>query len=257
MWPKAWRRFREYVARRLEVTFCLVCVVLECRSVVGVHTVAMRLFLASYQFGAHYDRFAALIGEPGPVAVIPNACDAFADARQTAVGIDLTMLQRLGFRPDVLDLQDFVGRPEALRRALRRFGLVWVRGGNTFVLRAQFARSAADLVLPELLASDNLSYAGYSAGACLLTPDLHGLEIADDPTEVLPTCGIEPIWQGLGLVDHRIVPHVGSPDTDPTGVCQQLVDSYRGEGVAHWALTDNDVVVVDGNRVEVLTGRTL
>ncbi|NEW36982.1 peptidase, partial [Nocardia cyriacigeorgica] len=37
----------------------------------------MRLFLASYRFGAHYDRLAALAGAPGRVAVIGNACDAW------------------------------------------------------------------------------------------------------------------------------------------------------------------------------------
>lgn len=37
----------------------------------------MRLFLSSYRFGAHYDRLAALVGTPGRVAVVPNACDAW------------------------------------------------------------------------------------------------------------------------------------------------------------------------------------
>ncbi|MBU3061725.1 peptidase E [Nocardia sp. NEAU-G5] len=216
----------------------------------------MRLFLSSYRFGAHYDRFAALTGEPGPVAVIPNACDAWPAAWSSAVTSDLTPLRRLGFRPEVVDLRDYVGRTGELERKLRGYPLMWVRGGNTFVLRAQFARSGADLVLPALLAEDALAYAGYSAGACLLTPDLHGLEPADDPAEVLPACGIETRWDGLGLVDRRIVPHVGSPDTDPDGVCDRIAETYRAEGVAHWALTDDDAVVVDGGRVEtLLTGR--
>ena len=215
----------------------------------------MRLFLASYRFGAHYDRLAGLIGAPGPVAVIPNACDAWPALWQGAVTSDLVPLRRLGFRPDVLDLREYVGRTAELERRLRDYPLLWVRGGNTFVLRAQFSRSAADLVIPQLLAEDALVYAGYSAGSCLLTPDLHGLDAVDDPAEVHPTCGIAPQWDGLGLVDHRIVPHVRSPDTDPSGDCDRLAAGYRAEGVAHWALTDDDAVVVDGERVEVLTGR--
>jgi len=214
----------------------------------------MRLFLSSYRFGAHYDRFAALVGEPGRVAVIPNACDAWPDAWASAVTSDLTPLRRLGFRPEVVDLREYIGRTGDLKRELRGYPLMWVRGGNTFVLRAQFARSGADLVLPELLASDTLAYAGYSAGACLLTPDLHGIEAADDPAEVLPACGVETRWDGLGLVDHRIVPHVGSPYTDPDDVCDRIAERYRAEGIAHWALTDDDAVIVDGDRVNVLTG---
>ncbi|ATL65943.1 Type 1 glutamine amidotransferase-like domain-containing protein [Nocardia terpenica] len=212
----------------------------------------MRLFLSSYRFGAHYDRFATLVGEPGRVAVIPNAMDCWPSVRQGAVTSDLIPLRQRGFRPEVLDLREYLGRTDELERALAEFPLVWVRGGNTFVLRAQFARSGADLVLPRLLAADALAYAGYSAGACLLGPDLHGLEAADDPADVPPTCGIETRWDGLGLVDHRIVPHVDSPGTDPDGIGGRIAARYRAEGIAHWALTDDDVVVVDGDRVDVL-----
>ncbi|RDI42124.1 Type 1 glutamine amidotransferase-like domain-containing protein [Nocardia mexicana] len=215
----------------------------------------MRLFLSSYRFGAHYDRLAGLIGTPGRVAVIPNACDAWPAVWKGAVTSDLTPLRRLGFRPEVLDLREYVGRTEELERTLRGFPLLWVRGGNTFVLRAQFARSAADLVIGKLLSEDALAYAGYSAGACLLTPDLHGIEQVDDPAEVRPACGIEPQWDGLGLVDHRIVPHVNSPDTDPDGGCDRLAARYRAEGVPHWALTDDDAVVVDGDRIDILLSR--
>ncbi|MQY30004.1 Type 1 glutamine amidotransferase-like domain-containing protein [Nocardia aurantia] len=214
----------------------------------------MRLFLSSYRFGRHEDRFASLVGTPGPVAVIPNACDAWPAAWQGAVTSDLKPLRDRGFRPEVLDLREFTGREAELERTLARFPLIWVRGGNTFVLRARFALSGADLVLPRLLAADALAYAGYSAGACLLTPDLHGIEAADDPAEVRPACGIEARWDGLGLVDHRIVPHVDSPGTDPDGVCDRIADRHRAAGIPHWALTDDDAVVVDGDRLEVLTG---
>lgn len=215
----------------------------------------MRLFLSSYRFGAHYDRFAALTGEPGPVALIPNACDAWPAAWAGAVMSDRVPLQRAGFRPEVVDLREYVGRTGELEKTLRRFPLVWVRGGNTFVLRAQFARSGADLVLRDLLGEDALAYAGYSAGACLLTPDLHGLEAADDPAEVLPACGIEPRWDGLGLVDRRIVPHVESPLTDPDGVCTALAAQFDADHIRHWSLTDDDAVVVDGDRVDALLTR--
>ncbi|MEV6273662.1 Type 1 glutamine amidotransferase-like domain-containing protein [Nocardia sp. NPDC051832] len=212
----------------------------------------MRLFLASYRFGAHADRLAALVGTPGRVAVIPNACDAWPDAWESAVTSDFVPLRKLGYAPEVLDLRDFLARPAELERALREFPLLWVRGGNTFVLRAQFARSGADVVLPRLLAEDALVYAGYSAGACLLTPDLHGLESSDDPAEVQTACGIEALWDGLGLVDHRIVPHVDSA-LDPADFGTRLAAGYRAAGIPHWPLTDDAVVVVDGDRLELLS----
>lgn len=210
----------------------------------------MRLFLASYRFGAHADRLAALAGPPGRVAVIANACDAWPRARAAAVTSDLVPLRTLGYRPEEVDLREYAGRAKALAQRLAEFPMLWVRGGNTFVLRAQFARSGADLVIPELLAADTLVYAGYSAGACVLAPDLHGLETADDPAEVLPACGIEPRWDGLGLIDRPIVPHIDSA-TDPDGDGNRLAAAYRAAGVEHWALTDDDVVVVDGDAVRL------
>ncbi|MBO0853317.1 MAG: Type 1 glutamine amidotransferase-like domain-containing protein [Nocardia sp.] len=216
----------------------------------------MRLFLSSYRFGAHYDRFTRLVGEPGPIAVIPNACDAWPQAWAAALTSDTAPLRRLGFAPEVVDLREYIDRTADLERLLHRFPAMWVRGGNTFVLRAQFARSGADRLLRELLAADALVYAGYSAGACLLTPDLHGLEDADDPAEVHTVCGIEPRWDGLGLVDRPIVPHIDSPGTDPYGFGDRLAARWRDEGVAHWALTDEDVLVVDGDDIELLCGRT-
>ncbi|MFE1595818.1 Type 1 glutamine amidotransferase-like domain-containing protein [Nocardia sp. NPDC058705] len=211
----------------------------------------MRLFLASYRFGGFADRLVGLVGAPGRVAVIPNACDAWPDAWSSAVTSDVKPLEQQGYSPEVLDLREYLGQPDRLERHLRAFPMVWVRGGNTFVLRAQFARSGADSVLPALLREDALVYAGYSAGACLLGPDLHGLETMDDPAEVLPATGIEPQWDGLGLVDRRLVVHLDSP-TDPDGDAAEMLTHCVAEGVPHWALTDNDVVLVDGDRTEVL-----
>ncbi|MFC4125048.1 Type 1 glutamine amidotransferase-like domain-containing protein [Nocardia rhizosphaerae] len=213
----------------------------------------MRLFLASYRFGAFADRLAGLVGTPGPIAVIPNACDAWPDAWAAAVTSDVTPLRRHGYSPEVLDLREYAGRPSALERRLREFTAVWVRGGNTFVLRAQFARSGADSVLPALLGEDALVYAGYSAGACLLAPSLAGLETMDDPAEVRPATGVEARWDGLGLVDRQLVVHVDSP-TDPDDDAAKVIARYRADGVAHWTLTDDDVVVVDGQELELLRG---
>ena len=213
----------------------------------------MRLFLASYRFGDHADRLLALVGRPGPVAVIANAADAWPPrARESAVVSDLVPLRRLGFAPEEVDLRSFVGDPSGLASRLARFPLVWVRGGNTFVLRAQFARSGADTVLPEILSADALVYAGYSAGACVLTPTLRGLEYADDPAEVRPTCGIPPIWDGLGLVDYAIVPHVGSADLDESGSAGPTIEYYRNAGIEYRPLTDDEVIVVDGDTTTVM-----
>ena len=62
--------------------------------------------------------------------------------------------------------------------------MAWLRGGNTFMLRYALYRCGADAMLRELLAADALVYAGYSAGACVLSPSLRRLELVDDADAV-------------------------------------------------------------------------
>ncbi|CAM3974555.1 Type 1 glutamine amidotransferase-like domain-containing protein [Smaragdicoccus niigatensis] len=210
----------------------------------------MRLFLSSYRFGAHQDRFLELVGGGRRALVVANACDSWpASARASAVTSDVVPLQKLGFQVEELDLRQFVGATNALRKRLETTDVLWVRGGNTFVLRAQFGRCGADVVVPELLRTDSFVYAGYSAGACLMTPTLHGLEIEDPVDEVLPTCGIDPIWTGLGLVDHAIVPHWDSPELGQTG--SKVVSELQRLGVPHQTLRDDQAIIVDDGSAEV------
>lgn len=219
----------------------------------------MRLFLSSYRFGAHVDRFVALAGGPGPIAVIANAADAWPPrARESAVVSDLVPLRRLGFAPAEVDLRDFIGHPDRLASVLARFPAVWVRGGNTFVLRAQLARSGGDAVLTDLIRRDAVMYAGYSAGACVTAPTLTGVECADDPGEVPPTCGVPARWDGLGLVDVAIVPHCapaanGSADTtNPGDEASRMIEVCRAAGVRYEMLTDDQAIVVDAAATAVL-----
>ncbi|WP_420752539.1 Type 1 glutamine amidotransferase-like domain-containing protein [Rhodococcus sp. O3] len=205
----------------------------------------MRLFLSSYRFGADPAALLRVTGPPGPIAVIANAADAWpAQARQSSLHSEFGPLRELGFDPAEVDLRDHVGDPDSLRASLSGFPAVWVRGGNTFVLRAQLARSGGDVVLTDLVRSGALAYAGYSAGACVVTPTLRGVEFSDDPGEVEPTCGIAPQWDGLGLVDFAIVPHAGGSPLDDGG-SRLAVDHLKRNHIAFRALTDDDTIVVD------------
>lgn len=76
--------------------------------------------------------------------------------------------------------------------ALEHYDLVWLRGGNVFMLRYALRRSRADALLVDALKRDALVYAGYSAGPCVLAPSLRGLEAVDDATAVARIHGNEP-----------------------------------------------------------------
>ena len=105
---------------------------------------------------------------------------------------------------------------------------VWVRGGNTFVLRQAMRLSGLDDVLTDLLASDFL-YGGYSAGVCVLAPSLRGLGQVDDPT-ASPYPGSEVIWEGLGLLDYLILPHYQSDHPESADVDKE-VEYCKREGM--------------------------
>lgn len=207
----------------------------------------MRLYLSSFRLGDHPEHLLSLTGGGGGrAAVIGNAIDDEPDdIRRLRVGTDLRGLSLLGFSASELDLRDYFGAEQRLRAQLSAMALVWLRGGNTFLLRYALRHSGADSALRDLLASDALVYGGYSAGCCVLAPSLRGLEVSDDPGAVRQVYGSEPLWDGLGLIDEAIVPHYGS---DGLGgeVIRSLAQRYRDDAVPYRALRDGQVLIVNG-----------
>ena len=210
----------------------------------------MRLYLSSFRLGEHPEQLIALLDDPsGPAAIIPNACDAYPpEGRVEGVQRELDALRGLGIAADVLDLRDYFGAGERLATELARYRMVWVRGGNTFVLRYAMAASGADALLTDLVRRDALVYAGYSAGACVLAPSLRGLEADDlDAANVVrSTYGAEPVWDGLGLLDYMILPHFESPGHPETEAVGTAVERFRAAGLPHRTLRDGQAFVIDG-----------
>ncbi len=150
------------------------------------------------------------------------------DVRQAGVDREVAELTALGFLVSEVDLR-------AGREAVDQFpeaDVIWVRGGNVFVLRRALADSGADAVILDLLNRDDVVYAGYSAGICVLAPDLRGLERVDDVTKLL-----DPIYDGLGILDRPVVPHVDSPGHPETQACTALSADLTSAGRHHWALS--------------------
>ena len=86
-----------------------------------------------------------------------------------------------------------------------------VSTGIQMPLIADAALLGADTAFRDLLAEDAVAYAGYSAGPCVLSPSLRGLEAVDDADAVVRIYGSEPVWDGLALLDEAFVPHCQSP----------------------------------------------
>jgi dipeptidase E len=97
-----------------------------------------------------------------------------------------------------------------------------------------------------LLSQGAVAYGGYSAGICVLGPSLRGLEAVDDPARLRSLHHVEPMWEGLGLLAYRLVPHVDSPEHPETVGCGQVAAGYQAAGIAHRTLRDGEVLVIDG-----------
>jgi dipeptidase E len=213
----------------------------------------VRLYLSSFRIGDHPNRLIALARGGQRVAVIANARDgAPAADRAESVSAERQALQDLGFVAEEIDLRAFSFRGQALREELAAVAMVWVPGGNVFALRQAIWRADADAVLRDLVAADKLAYAGYSAGACVLAPSLAGLERCDDPGVVRRLYGEEARFDGLGLLDRAVVPHLATPTHPESAVLEQVAAAYQRDGVPYLGLRDGQVYLVDGEEAGIL-----
>jgi dipeptidase E len=203
----------------------------------------VRLLLASSR-----PELPAEFAAPGSrVAVILNAQDrAGRRARRHAVGEESEHLTGAGHRPFELDLRGFDRGHSGLTAALQEADLIWVAGGNVFVLRDAMHHSGFDVALRHL--EHGLIYAGWSAGACVCGLTLRGLELVDE----LPR-GLEPIWEGLRLVDFAIVPHHRSEPPLGTEV-ERVISYWETHGTPYRALRDGETITLARQRLSSSPG---
>lgn len=201
----------------------------------------MKLYLSSFRLGDHSERWLAMLPAQARIAVICNAIDIVEPIeREEKVLAEHRWLVELGLRPTEVDLRN--GLPD-----FGAFDGLWVRGGNVFTLRTEMARSGLDQLLPDLIRTEQIVYAGYSAGGCVLGPSLRGLELCDDASVV-----DEVVWDGLGLIDEAFVPHLDSPGHPETDLIDRVRDLYERTGVPYVGLRDGQALVIDGSARELV-----
>lgn len=217
----------------------------------AVRAVEMRLYLSSYRVGDRAGSLLALLGSGKRAALIENALDLYSeDAREMhrrEVYDPAGELNALGISSTRLDLRRYFGRAEALGTELSNYDLVWAVGGNAFVLRRAMKASGFDDVITRMLDNDEIVYGGFSAGAVVAAPSLTGIELMDDADEVPAGYDQEPVWDGLGLIDHAIVPHFRSPHPE-TAAAERATRHLSGRGLRYRALRDGEVIVWTENR---------
>ncbi|MDB4977711.1 MAG: serine peptidase [Myxococcaceae bacterium] len=209
----------------------------------------MRMYLSSYQIGPAARELSSLLRERRRALIIGNALDGFGDElrRRRNIARQVRELGALGCSCTELDLRHYFGRSEQLRSALACADLLWVHGGNSFVLKRAFEQSGAEPLLRELLQADALVYGGFSAAAMMVMPSLRGMDRCDEPDLVPPGYRPEFHWQALGLLPYAIVPHYRSKHPE-AALMERAVAYLREHDLPYRTLRDGEALVVEHGR---------
>lgn len=205
----------------------------------------MKFYLSSYKIGNEIDKLKSLIPENKKTAYISNALDFSNDAerRKQSELADIDQLKSLGLDVKILDLREYFNKQAELKKKILEFGVIWVRGGNLFVLRQAMKISGFDNVLKNIIKKDIL-YGGFSAGICILAPTLRGMDLVDNP-KVKPYGDQQKIiWDGLNILDYSIVPHYQS-DHPESENANKAVEYMIENKLLFKALRDGEVIIIN------------
>ncbi|NTW15717.1 MAG: type 1 glutamine amidotransferase-like domain-containing protein [Candidatus Moranbacteria bacterium] len=205
----------------------------------------MKLYLSSYKLGNDIEALKGLVPAGNrKTAFIPNALDFSTDSerREKSERSDVEDLSALGLEVERLDLRDYFGLQSELETKLGDFGVIWVRGGNAFVLRKAMKKSGFDEILRRFVGKKELLYGGYSAGICVLSPTLEGIDLVDDPYVDPYGDPSAASFEGLGIVDYSIVPHYRSDHPESASI-EKVVEYLEEKGIRYRTLRDGDVII--------------
>ncbi len=217
----------------------------------------MKLYLSSFKVGNQKEKLVDMVGKR-KIALIPNAIDFKSDdptvnprTRSISLNDDIRELESLGIEYEVLDLRNYFGKKEELEAKLKEFGGVYVRGGNSFLLRKAFKQSKFDEILRDKMNDPEFVYAGYSAGAVVLAPTLKGIDIVDNPYIKVEGYDDEIIWEGLGIIPFSIAPHF-DPDWrtkerphPESEKIEATVKFFKENSNTYVAMRDGEVIIID------------
>ncbi len=215
----------------------------------------MRLFLASSELGNYADRLRKLAGRNRRVLIIRNARDYRPEEYVAKILADKTSLFfEYGFDPQVVDLRQFFGKPDALMDYLGQYdpGVIFCLGGNPFILNAALRLSGMDTVIRQALAADAIVYAGESAGTMVAAKNLDVYQCADEfnINAPGPIYGYSAPLEGMGLIDFYPIPHTDRQEfAEKT---EYYIRRIKEAGRKPLVMTDSDVYIVNGRKAEFL-----
>lgn len=155
---------------------------------------------------------------------------------------DRDVLGKMGFQITELDIEH--ASKKDMERALSNTDIVYVAGGNTFYLLKQLRVTGFDDLLTTYINSGGL-YAGASAGALIMGPDIGAIASMDEPEKVQ---GLESA-KGLGFVNIVPIPHYDMKARTQTidEIKKKYSDKYEMV-----LLTDDQAIVIEDGEWSVV-----
>jgi len=205
----------------------------------------MKYYLSSFKIGKDQKQLQDLFPKNIKTAYISNALD-FADGQDWVkdfTGGDIKELKQVGLKPERFDLRKYFNNQDQLAKDLSAYGVIWVSGGNVFVLRQAMELSGFDKWLKKNRKLSGVLYGGYSAGTCVLCPSLQGLELVDSTTHKPYGDKVEVVWDGLGIIDYLIVPHFNSDHPESKSI-RKVVKYCDSNDITYKTLKDGEAMVV-------------
>ncbi|MDB5716427.1 MAG: hypothetical protein JWO15_3824 [Sphingomonadales bacterium] len=211
------------------------------------------MYLSSYHLGNKPEKLKELVNkENARAAIILNAADNSEHERRVSyVSSQIEELATLGINSEELDLRNYFNNSQELAATLSNYDLVWAVGGNSFLLLRAMKQSGFDKLIVPLVENDAIVYAGFSAGAVVATPTLHGIELIDDKETVPEGYSKEVVWTGLHLVGKSIAPHYKSDHPESEAV-EEVVKYFLENGMDYWTLSDGQALVVQDTTVTLV-----
>lgn len=218
---------------------------------IGQNEKHMRLYLSSFKIGNYPEKLVELVGSGKNAVVIMNALDHKPDSRDKFLISEIKTLTNLGFNVEELDLRKYFGKEMELEELLKQKDLVWINGGNTFLLRRAMKQSGFDTVIIKLIKENAIVYAGFSAACCVLHKDLDGIELTDDPNTISEGYDKEIVWDGLSLVDFAMVVHYDS-DHSESEMANEEIEYYKKNNIPYKTLRDGEVIIINDDTLEIV-----
>jgi dipeptidase E len=210
----------------------------------------MQLYLSSFLIGDQGHKLAEL-ARGKTALLVSNALDSSNNSEHLRLKMEreIGLLADLGIPAETLDLRDYFTSQDILSEKLDAAGMLWVVGGNTFMLRKAMHLSGLDQLLHGKVDDEDFLYGGYSAGICVLSPSLRGIHLADEPEAQSNRYEHTTIWEGLGIIDYYIVPHYRCDHFESESM-EAVVDYYRENDLPYQAIPDGEVILDTTHKAE-------